>query len=265
MTNVMWGQSYLYNPVTGDTEPQTGANLPGYLLFVPYGNYGGPDFSSGVLDGELLTKPSGKPLSFKKLEKIGDEHQAVDLLDYRFYLHDVASSQAGQGYTPKQAAADFALLTSVVKLDASYDPEASLYAGLTTFVMVGRLVAHGQLNLLPPAVLLSALEDAVNDVQYGVENLSQGELITALNLLFEPDPIQPLVFNFDFSITTSSPIEELYEFAALNTLNTALDFGESDEAPLDTGSQVPFLLIPGTSEYRLSYSLIEHDLDLLSI
>ncbi|ANY83074.1 hypothetical protein BB934_33250 (plasmid) [Microvirga ossetica] len=151
------------------------------------------------------------------------------------------------------------MVKSLIKLDASYDPEASLYAGGSTFAMIGRLAINDKLHFLPPKVLITAVEDAVGDIQYGLENLPQQELVAALGTLFEPTS-ETGVFAFDFEVETTSTGQEFIEYIALTVLNDAIDFDEIDDAPLDTGFPVS-----GVSEYRLTFEVATRDLDFLSV
>jgi hypothetical protein len=110
----------------------------GTLELPTYGNYGGGGYSSGVFGGEVLTRASGKPLSRARLTELGSD--PVDRLDYLFYRHDVVSNDVGEPNTRGQAKADVSLVKSLIKLDASYDPEASIYAGAATFAYLSRLI-----------------------------------------------------------------------------------------------------------------------------
>jgi hypothetical protein len=257
MTHINWNELFYFNPETGDSSstPQ-----PGYIGLPTYGNYGGGGgYSAGEFGGQLLTNPDGSPLSDKQLLKVGDAAQdPVDKLDYLFYVHDVMSAQAGPGYTQQQALADITLLTSIDKLNVGHDAEASLYAGIVGLGMIGDLGIHGDLGLLSSTQLLTGLEDAAKDIQFGLDHLPSGELAQALGGILTPTG-DPSTFAFDFSITTNSVQQEFYEFVAMNALNTALDFGESDYTVLNTG--FPF---PGTTDYALTYNVVTHDLDLLT-
>jgi hypothetical protein len=216
---------------------------------------------AGEQGGQLSSarKLPMKPLSQRQLTKLGSDCQdPLDKLGYLFYTHDVRSSEVGDPYTRGQAKADVALVKSLIKLDASYDPEASLYAGAASFAMIGRLALHDYLDLLSPKVLVAATQDAVSDIQYGLENLPQQELVTALAVLFEPTP-QAGVFAFGFEVETTSLGQEFVERIAVNALNNALDFGEVDDVPLDTGFPVS-----GVSEYQITFNVFTKDVDFLS-
>ena len=256
MAYINWERTFPVDPSTGEILP---IGTEGALELPTYGNYGGGGYSAGDYGGQPLTTSSGNPLSQARLiaSESAPDHP-VDRLDYLFYRHDVASNDVGEPYTQEQARADASLVKSLIKLDASYDPEASLYAGSANFAMIGRLAINDELHFLPPKVLITAVEDAVGDIQYGLENLPEEELVAALGTLFEPT--SEGVFTFEFDVTTTSLREEFVEYIALNALNDAIDFGEADDAPLDTGFPVA-----GISEYQLTFNLVSRDLDFVSV
>ena len=257
MAYINWERTFPVDAATGEVLP---IGTEGALELPTYGNYGGGGYSAGEFGGQLLTTSSGRPLSQTRLTKLGSESEdPLDRLDYLFYKHDVASNDVGEAYTRGQAKADASLVKSLIKLDASYDPEASLYAGGSTFAMIGRLALNDKLHLLPPKVLITAVEDAVGDIQYGLENLPQQELVAALGILFGPTS-ETGVFAFDFEVETTSIRQEFIEYVALNALNDSIDFGEVDDSPLDTGFPVS-----GVSEYRLTFEVATRDLDFLSV
>ncbi len=252
MVYINWERTFPVDPSTGEVLP---IGTTGALELPTYGNYGGGGYSAGQFGGQLLTTSSGKPLSQARLTALGSETEdPVDRLDYLFYRHDVASNDVGEAYTRGQAKADVSLIKSLIGLDASYDPEASLYAGGATLTMIGRLAVNDKLHLISPKVLIAAVEDAVGDIRYGLENLPREELAVALNTLFEPT--SPGVFTFGFDVTTTTLREEFVEYVVLNALNDAIDFGEADDAPLDTGFPVS-----GVSEYQLTFNAANRDLD----
>ena len=257
MAFINWEKTFPVDPLTGEVLPvgtERALDLP------TYGNYGGGGYSAGEFGGQLLTASSGRPLSLTRLTKLGSKSEdPLDLLDYLFYRHDVASNDVGEPYNRGQAKADASLIKSLITLDASYDPEASFYAGGTSLAMIGRLAINDKLHLLPPKVLISAVEDAVGDIQYGLENLPQQELLAALGILFEPTS-DPRVFAFDFEVETTSIRQEFFEYVALNALNDAIDFGEAEDVPLDTGFP-----LSGVSEYQLTFNITNRDLDFVSV
>jgi hypothetical protein len=256
MAYINWDKPFYVDPSTGESV------APGTLGAIPvptYGHYvGGFGYSAAVFGGVLIVQGNGSPYSsMDELNANGtDEQDAVDIIDYHAYVHDVRSSLTGPVYTALQAQADAALLGSVVALDSHYDPEAALMAGVISFGMVGSLALHGYLNVLSPFQLIGALTDAVRDIDYGLDNLPPGELADALNFIFEPTG-DPNVFVFDFAIRTTSFRQEFVEVIVMNTLNAIIDGGEADNVPLSTG--FPF---PGTSDYHLAYNAVTGDIDL---
>lgn len=258
MSNINWGLLFYFDPATGESSPVPTA---GAIGFPTYGHYGGGDYSAGAFGGALLTKPDGSAYTYKQLVTLGDVLQdPVDKLDYLFYRHDVASAESGPGYSNAQAEADISLLQSLIKLDASYDPEASLYAGFASLAMIGDLAIHNDLDLISPKLLLAGLKDAAGDIQYGLQHLSAQELAAAVSAGVLDPTGDPDVFAFNFSITTTTVAQESVEFIVMNALNAELDLGESDYAPLNTG--FPF---PGTTDYQFTYDVVTHDLDLHTI
>ena len=257
MAFINWERTFPVDPSTGEVLP---VGTEDALEFPTYGNYGGGGYSAGEFRGQLLTTSSGRPLSQTRLTKLGSESEdPLDILDYLFYRHDVASNDVGEPYDRGQAKADASLVKSLIKLDSSYDPEASFYAGGATLAMIGRLAINDKLHILPPKVLIAAVEDAVGDIQYGLENLPQQELAAALGSLFEPTS-DPGVFAFDFEVETTSIRQEFIEYVALNALNDAIDFGEADDVPLNTGFP-----LSGASEYQLTFNIANRDLDFVSV
>jgi hypothetical protein len=254
MTYINWDKAFLVDPSTGNVVP---SGTEGAVELPTYGNYGGGGYSAGEFGGELLTGSLGEPLTQEQLTQSGSG--SVDPLDYLFYRHDVASNDVGEAYTPEQAQADATLVNSLIGLDASYDPEASFYAGGATFAMIARLALNDQLEVVPPTVLIAATQDAASDIRYALENLPQQELVEATSILFEPTT-EVEVFAFNFEVTTTSLGQEVVEYIVLNALNDAVDFGETDDAPLDTGFPMS-----GVSEYQLAFNVVTRDLDFLSV
>ena len=250
MAHINWDKPFYFDPSTFESVPP---GTPGAERAPTYGKYGGAGYSSGEFGGDLLARPDGSPLGYGQLLFWGNSNQdPADYVDYLFYRHDIGTS--GPVYTPS---ADLSLLTSLVLLDARYDPEASLYAGGATIGMLGSLAAHGFLDDLPLSFIVAAVADAVRDIEFGLQNLPSDELAEGLAFLFEPSG--PVTYVLDFSITTSTVGEEFFELLAMNTLNGLLDAGEADNAPLDTGFPAP-----GTTEYTLEFNLFTRDLDLLA-
>ncbi len=119
-------------------DPQTLRPAPSGVAVPTYGNYGGPGYSEGAFGP--LAAPYEPP---------------ADALDGLFLAHDAASAAAA---TPGEL-----------------DPEASVYAGLTTLTMVGHLTAQGSLDLLSPRELFRAALDAAGDIGRGLAGLDAGE------------------------------------------------------------------------------------------
>lgn len=250
MAHINWDLPFYFDPETFQSVPP---GTPGAESAPTYGKYGGAGYSSGQPGGVPLTKLDGSPYGYIQLLLMGNTDQdPADYLDYLFYRHDIGTS--GPIYSPW---ADIGLLTSLIVLDASYDPEASLYAGGATIGMLGSLAAHGFLDDLPLWLVFAGLNDAIQDIEYGLSNLPQGELDDALAFLFEPSG--PDTFALNFEITTSTGGEEFLELVAMNALNGFLDGGEAGNAPLDTGFP-----LPGTTEYTLEFNVFTRDLDLIT-
>jgi len=149
--NINWDVAFHFDPLALRPAP-SGVAVP------TYGNYGGPGFTEGAF-GPLVA-PYEPP---------------VDALDALFLAHDVGTAAAA---TPgEQAGADLGLLRGVVALTpAELDPEASVYAGLTTLTMAGHLAAQGGLGLLSsPREVFRAALDAAHDIGRGLAGLDAGE------------------------------------------------------------------------------------------
>ena len=257
MSHINWDTPFFFDPMTGlDAPPGTVGAVP----FPTYGNYGGPGYSAGAFGGALLTKSGGSPYSYNELLRIGTDLQdPVDRMDYLFYRHDLASFQAGSGYTDAQAKADADLLIGLVQLNTDYDPEASLYAGAAELAMIGELGIHEKLGLLSPGQALGALKDAAHNLQFGLDHLDPDERSFALNAIFHPTS-NANVFRFDFAVTTDSVAQEFVEMSAMKSLSAILDMGHAtSHPPLDTG--FPY---PGTTEYGFTYNTATHHLDLVN-
>lgn len=254
MADINWDKPFYVDPNTGET---TDPANPDAIAIPTFGQYWGGNYSAGLFGGVAPTN-GGQPLTLAQL--LATPSTADDPagpLDYLAYRHDVAWQSMG-GYTLAGAQADLAFLNAVVQLDARHDPEESLIAGITTFGMIGSITLHGFGNLLlaNPLKLILSLNDAVHDIQYGLENLPSDELTLALSLIFEPAGANEFVF--DFAITTRTFAQEFAERVIMKTLNGLLDGGEADNVPLNTG------FLPGTTHYELSYNAISGDLDLVT-
>jgi hypothetical protein len=130
-----------------------------------YGNYGGPDYTAGVLEGTTPETPDPAP---------------VDALDALFYQHDLVYQHFRDGVITNPAllvAADVHLVESMYALtytdpgDPNYDPEAGLYEGFSTLGLVGQLAAEGALQQLPPAdqlIIAAAAQEALVNLEAGL-------------------------------------------------------------------------------------------------
>ncbi len=150
MANINWDVVFHFDPVTLRPAP-SGVAVP------TYGGYGGPGYSEGAFG------PLAAPYE-----------PALDALDALFLAHDVATAAAA---TPgEQVAADLGLLRGVVALTpAELDPEATVYAGLTTLTMAAHLAARGGLGVLSPRELFRVAVDAADNIGRGLAGLDAGE------------------------------------------------------------------------------------------
>jgi hypothetical protein len=237
MTYVLWNEPFYVDPTTGEAYAD---NQPGTIPVPKYGNYGGA-FSD--------------PNSFPSITG------PVDQSDYFYSVHDTESELAGSNEM-EQAAADIKLISSLTFFDSSYsaDPEATLYDGIVTAGLIGRLAINDQLGLVDLSLLGSALVDAAQDIEFGLDHLLKPELKLALDSFLEQSGKNTFTFSFD--ITTQSFGEELVEAAAIQTVASAIN--EKNDSMVDTGLfSNPFA--GGTSEYEFVYNVKTHDLDLISI
>jgi hypothetical protein len=254
MSFINWTMPFYLNPTTGETSYPDPDPLAGIVVpSLTYGNYGGGHYSEGVAyDGQLLTKPDGSPMGYNRLLAHGTGGEVPkDYLDFLNYRHDVLTS--GPVYSPS---ADIDFLNRLI-VYLSIDPEANLYAGFAELGMIVSLAIHDYLDELSPLQLIAGFTDAVNQIEYGLENLEPEELTLALNFLFVPAGGD--VYARGFSITTTSFAEELLELTLLGTADAILD-GDEGDPPLNTG--FPF---PGETDYQLVFTVGTHDLDLISV
>jgi hypothetical protein len=250
MSAIRWQDPFYVNLTTGavSEDPQEG-----FVAVPKYGNYGGA-FNPAE---ELLTKPNGDPYSYKQLVKFGDATQdPADISDYQYYIHDVESANAGSA--TEQAQADIHLIQSLTATDTSFDAEASLYDGVVTLAMIGQLAINDQLDQISPTLLLAAVTDAANDIEYGLQNLPTDEQSLALEAIFGPsdDGIFQLAFTFP-SIPDASELEnELVEVSAIAAVAAAIN------EPLqgDLVAPIPFV---GGDDYILQFDRPHSDLDIL--
>ena len=255
MAYINWDLLFYVDPTTGESTVSTNPHAIGIPT---YGNYWGANFAQHMLPGVPPTNFFGLPLTEAQLDATPSLlDDTLGDLDRAAYEHDVAWLHL-TGYTLAGALTDLAYLNKAVALNPT-DPEESLFAGLTTVGMIGSITLHGYgyLLLASPAKLVSAIKDAVHDIQYGLKNLPPAEQHLALSLIFEPAGLNEYVF--DFAIKTKSFFQEYVEWNAMNALNAIIDGGEADNLLLNTG--FPFY---GTSHYALEYNAISGDIDLVS-
>jgi hypothetical protein len=239
MTYILWDDPFFVDPTTGVAYDTYQA---GTIPVPKYGNYGGA-FSD--------------PLSFPSIKG------PVDASDGFYQVHDSESELAGSNEM-LQVAADIKLITSLTFDDSSYsaDPEATLYDGIVTAGLIGRLAINDELGLVGPGLLSSALVDAAQDIEFGLDHLPKPELNVALDAFFEQSGKHTFTFSFD--ITTQSFGEELVEAVVIQAVAGAIN--EKNDPIVDTGLfDNLFAGGGGTSEYDFVYNFKTHDLDLISI
>ena len=248
MTDILWNDPFYVDPTTGDAYE---FYQPGTIPVPKYGDYGGA-FSDGPVD---ISSPK---LSYPALQGFGF---TVDESDYFYYEHDYASAAAGNDEA-KQAQADIALIYDLTFNDSSYsaDPEATLYDGIVTAGLIGRLALNDELGLVDPGLLGSALVDAALDIEFGLDNLPKPELNLALDYFFEQSGKN--TFTFSFEVTTHSFGEGLVEWAAIQAVASAIN--EKNDPTVNTGL-FGSLFGESTSEYEFVYNVKTHDLDLFSV
>jgi hypothetical protein len=188
MTYINWDKQFLFE-------------VDSIAFPVPtYGNYGGPLYSAGEFGGQLETKKNGKPLSDQQLDN------NVDALDYLFYRHDVEDGANG-------TAADLALIRGISKLSDEQlaDPEASLYAGLTTLTFSVLLLED---NPLLAVRLIPYIHDALENIITGLAGLEPAELTVALTWLTGSfDNPEAGVVDILADANLSEPINGILDFA----------------------------------------------------
>jgi hypothetical protein len=162
--------------INWDSSPIDGVDDGVYFTFegikIPtYGLNGGADYTGGQIGGSTLDV-SGQPLT-----PVYD-----DRIDKLFWFHDQAYDLApGVDVLPE---ADLHLAARLVKLHDSQlaDPEARLYAGVTTLVMLER-VEQSDPGLVAPKTAVRFAADAAHNIATGFAGLNGYEQFQALNLL----------------------------------------------------------------------------------
>ncbi|QQP91302.1 hypothetical protein IGS68_08890 [Skermanella sp. TT6] len=155
-----WEKTIKFNPKFG---PNLSADLPPGGIRIPsYGNYGGPLNDAG---------PDGIP---------------VDCLDGLFKTHDrtiEASAIDAGGLTPGDLISAHAdLIGGIAALDARSgleDPEASLYAGLSTLALTAEVASFGGLEALawelgPATGLPTVIAEAIENMEVGLAEVRGG-------------------------------------------------------------------------------------------
>lgn len=155
-----WEKTITFNPKFG---PNLSADLPPGGLKIPsYGNYGGPPNDAG---------PDGIP---------------VDALDGLFKVHDrtiEASATDDGGLTPDDLISAHAdLIGGIAALDAHgglTEPEASLYAGLSTLALTAEVASFGGLEMLarelgPETSLQTVILEAIENMEVGLAEVRGG-------------------------------------------------------------------------------------------
>jgi hypothetical protein len=162
--------------INWDSSPFDGVDDGIYFTFdgilVPtYGLNGGADYTGGQIGGSTLDS-SGQPLT-----PVYD-----DRIDKFFWYHDQAYDLApGVDVLPK---ADLQLASRLVRLSDSQlaDPEAQLYAGVTTLIMLERVEVSDP-GLVAPITAARYTEDALHNIVTGFARLDGYEQFQALQLL----------------------------------------------------------------------------------
>ncbi len=153
MTYINWAKEVFIDPVTFSASAG-----PGGIPIPTYGNYGGPDYSNGLVGGTIPLNGALPP---------------VDQLDALFFNHDLAYQlQPSANEIPS---ADLALIHGIELLTATgpLDAEASLYAGAVTLGVISSMGLNG--NLPSQTELVEADATAAYDIQYGLSHLSPTE------------------------------------------------------------------------------------------
>lgn len=155
-----WEKTITFNPKFG---PNLSPDLPRGGIKIPsYGNYGGPPNDAG---------PDGIP---------------VDCLDGLFKVHDrtiEASATDAGGLTPDDLISAHAdLIGGIAALDADgglAEPEASLYAGLSTLALTTEVASFGGLEMLarelgPETSLQTVILEAIENMEVGLAEVRGG-------------------------------------------------------------------------------------------
>jgi hypothetical protein len=156
--HINWDPNLSIDP-TDLTNPFATHGIP----YPTYGNYGGPAYTAGTLNGTATPPPPNPP--------------PVDALDKLFYAHDFALQQAN-GNVQVIVGASIDLVhhmdvdQDVLKLtdphSLNYDPAAQLYEGLATLGVVSQLIAPAWHSI--PTIQAQIEKEA----QHAVTNFEEG-------------------------------------------------------------------------------------------
>src|SRR5262249_56588227 len=158
MSHINWDKDVFINPVT-----LTASATPPGIPVPTYGNYGGPDYSNGMVGGSIPFPPD--PANLPK--------PAVDNLDTLFYFHDFAYQTQLPPGAKELPSADLALIHGIEGLTGHLDAEASLYGGAAILGVAAFMAANG--HPLSPLESFVATATAAYDIQFGLNHLSPTE------------------------------------------------------------------------------------------
>jgi len=254
MTYINWTKDVFIDPVTFSASAG-----PSGIPVPTYGNYGGPDYSDGLVGGTIPLSGALPPL---------------DQLDALFFTHDLAYQlQPSANEIPS---ADLALIQGIESLTAtgSLDAEASLYGGAAILGVISNMGLNG--NLPSPQELAVADATAAYDIEYGLSHLSpteQGLAEAAVQDIATAFLKPPSSSNLDLTEALYVGYfgraadagglawwEQTYaqEVAAGESASTALLNIANDFAPqAETLSLYPFLASPSTASQARITSFIE--------
>jgi len=155
---INWSKDVYIDPVTLTAGPG-----PNGIPIPTYGNYGGPDYSDGLVGGTI---PTSGAVPW------------VDPLDHLFFNHDLAYQQ-NPGAT-ELPSADLTLIHGIEYLTATHqlDAEASFYGGAAILGVAAFMAANG--HPLSPGELLFAEATALYDIQHGLSHLNSTERAIAM-------------------------------------------------------------------------------------
>ena len=144
MTYINWEDSNIH------FQPQTPQPADHGIPVPFYGNWGGPHWSAGELNGTDTTVIALSPL------------------DAAFKAHDIAYGTA-QGIADI-AQADYTLVSTIGTLNF-VDPEDSIYAGFASLSIIANIIVSGETAFIDPGLLPNLQTfaiDAVADLETGL-------------------------------------------------------------------------------------------------